>query len=338
MADHPAGESVEQAADTGNPLDDILRLAGEEPDNQNPPADEEEEQPEGDEVDGDEPEAEELDGEEDDAVEPTEAIKPPVSLNKEQQAAFKQLAEANPELAKVWAESEAQRNEQVRLKTTEAAEATRTATSQAQAAVADIAKQYAAELEVYAEAFRPAEPDLSLLAENPQAYLQQKALYDQMTAQHHELMQRVQAVRGQSDQINQGLQAEQVQAEQARLRSEWPDILDPAKQADLWRGVQATGEALGLPPEALGNATASEMLALKKAGEWKAKADRWDAFQASKMTKVRAAKALPKAATPGAPSRNLSNTQKADIAFSRARQTRSGDDLAAFFEASGIKL
>jgi len=327
--------TVEQAAESGNPLDDILRLSGEEPDTL---PDEEEADDLEETTEGDEPE-EEAASEEDEADEPSGAIKPPVSLNKEQRAAFEQLAETAPELAKAWVESEAQRNEQVRIKTTEAAEATRTATTKAQAEVAAVARQYAAELEVYAEAFRPSEPDLALLAENPQAYLQQKALSDQMTAQYQKLMQQVQAVRGQAGQFDQAALQDRVQAEQARLRSEWPDILDPAKQSDLWKGIQATGEAMGFTPNTLSNANATEMLALKAASEWKDKADRWDAFQASKMTKVRAAKNLPRTQTPGtAPTRAVTGQAKADLAWQRASKTKSGDDYAAFLEASGIKL
>jgi ElaB/YqjD/DUF883 family membrane-anchored ribosome-binding protein len=328
--------TVEQATESGSPLDDILRFAGEEPDA--PIPDEEDDEELEDDAEGDEPEAD-ADGEDDDADEPSEAIKPPVSLKKEQQAAFKQLAETAPELAKAWAESEAQRNEQVRVKTTEAAEATRNATTRAQAEVAAVARQYAAELEVYAEAFRPAEPDLALLVENPQAYVQQKALFDQMAAQHFNLMQQVQMVRGQAGQLDQAAIQDQVQGEQARLRSEWPEILDPAKQADLWKGVQDTGEALGFTPDTLSNANATEMLALKTASDWKAKADKWDAFQASKMNKVRAAKTLPRVQTSSAaPARAISGQAKADIAFQRATKSRSGDDYAAYFEATGVKL
>lgn len=328
--------TVEQATDSGSPLDDILRLAGEEPDEQ--PLEVDDEEPLDDDVEGDEPEAE-AESEDNAADEPSEAIKPPVSLKKEQQAAFKQLAETAPELAKAWAESEAQRNEQVRAKTTEAAEATRNATTRAQAEVAAVARQYAAELEVYAEAFRPAEPDLALLAQNPQAYIQQKALFDQMSAQHQALMQQVNAARGQAGNLDQAAIQDKVQAEQARLRTEWPEILDPAKQADLWKGVQATGEAMGFTAETLSNANAAEMLALKTASDWKAKADRWDAFQASKMNKVRAAKTLPRVQTSGtAPTRAMSSQGKADLAFQRATKSRSGDDYAAYFEASGIKL
>ena len=336
MADHPAGESVEQA-NPANALDDILRLAGEEPEDQTPPADEEAELEPEDETEA-EPEGEdeeETEGEADDADEPTEAIKPPVSLNKEQRAAFEQLP---PELQKVWAESEAQRNEQVRIKTTEAAEATRMATSQAQAQVAELARQYAAELEVYAQAFKPIEPDMALLATDPAEYAQQAALYKQMDAQYQELMQRSNAARGQADQFDAVRHEEMTRAEQARLRSEWPDILDPAKQADLWDGIVKTGSALGFDPAMFQNANATEVLALKKASEWKSKADKWDAFQSQKMNKVRAAKALPRVSTPGTAPAKPSRALQAENAFARAKQTRSGDDFAAFLEATGVKL
>jgi len=323
-----------EAAQASSPLDDILRLAGEEPEEPaEPEADElSEEEPEGD------PEAEaeeEPEGEDDSADEPLEAIKPPVSLNKEQRAAFEQLP---PELQKAWSESEAQRNEQVRIKTTEAAEATRNATSQAQAQLAEIAQQYAAELEVYAQAFQPVEPDLSLLATNPAEYAQQAALYKQMTAQYQDLMQRANLARGQSDQLTEARKAEIVQSEQARLRAEWPDILDPAKQSDLWNGIQETAKSIGFDPSILQNANATELLAIRKVGDLKAKADKWDAFQASKMQRVRAAKDLPKVTRPGTPAAKQSNAQKADAAFQRARQTRSGDDFADFLEATGVKL
>jgi len=330
---HPEPEAVEPSAAPGNPLDDILRLAGEEPDEPaEPEADELPEDPE------DEPEAdaeEEPEDEDDEGNEPPEAIKPPVSLNKEQRAAFEQLP---PELQKAWSESEAQRNEQVRAKTTEAAEATRNATSHAQAALAEIQQQYAAELAVYAQAFQPVEPDLSLLATNPAEYAQQAALYKQMSAQYQDLMQRAHAARGQADQTLDARKAEAIQSEQARLKAEWPDILDPAKQADLWNGIQETAQAIGFDPSILQNANATELLALKKIGDLRAKADKWDAFQASKMQKVRAAKDLPKVTRPGTPAAKPSTAQQADASWQRARQTRSGDDYAAALEAMGIKL
>lgn len=324
--------TVEQEAPSANPLDDILKLAGEEPEEEDPLDDGDE--PESD-TEGDEPEVEE-EGEEDDADEPIEAIKPPVSLNKEQRAAFEQLP---PELQKVWADTEAQRNEQVRQKTTEASEATRNATAVAQAQLAGIQQQYAAELEVYAQAFQPVKPDYSLLATDPAAYAQQTALYEQMSAQYEVLMQQAAQARGQAEQVQYQAVQQNIEAEQALLKSEWPEILDPAKQADLWRDLVETGEYLGFTQDNLSNSSASEMLALKRVSDLRAKAAKWDAFQSSKMTKVRAAKSLPRVATPGTANvRGVSKADKATTAFNRARQTKSGDDYAAFLEASGISL
>ena len=332
---HPEAEAVEQSADSGSHLDDILKLAGEKPDL---PEEEEEEDAETDE--GGEPETDEAEDEtledEDEAEEPLEAIKPPVSLNKEQKAAFDQLP---TELQKVWAETEAQRNEQVRLKTTEASEATRNATAVAQAQLAAIQQQYATELEVYAKAFMPVKPDRSLLANDPASYAQQAAIYEEMSAQYESIMQQVYQARGQAQEFQVQASQQDITAEQALLKAQWPEILDPAKQAELWTGLVETGGELGFTQENLGNSSASEMLALKKAGEWRAKAAKWDAFQSSKMAKIRAAKDLPKVATPGTGSRvNQSKADKATAAFNRAKVSRSANDYVDFFEASGVSL
>ncbi len=333
---HPNAEAVEQSTESGSALDDILKLAGEEPDAPLPDEEEDEEPAETDE--GDEPEEEEAEDleDEDEAEEPLEAIKPPVSLNKEQKAAFDQLP---PELQKVWAETEAQRNEQVRQKTTEAAEATRSATAVAQAQLAAIQQQFAAELEVYAQAFMPVKPDVALLATDPAAYAQQAAIYEEMSAQYGTIMQQVNQARGQAQEFQVQSSQQDIAAEQALLKAQWPEILDPAKQAELWTGLVETGSDLGFTPENLGNSSASEMLALKKASEWRAKAAKWDAFQSSKMSKIRAAKDLPKVATPGTGARtSQSKADKAAAAFNRAKVSRSATDYVDFLEASGINL
>ncbi|MBK9465930.1 MAG: hypothetical protein IPN56_14355 [Chitinophagaceae bacterium] len=334
---HPEAEAVEQSTESGSTLDDILKLAGEEPDTP-----QEEEEPEAETDEGGEPEAEDAEEvleDEDEAEEPLEVIKPPVSFNKEMQAKFSALAETDPELAKAFADHELQRNEQVRLKTTEASEATRNATAVAQAQLAAIQQQYATELEVYAKAFMPVKPDLALLANDPASYAQQAAIYEEMAAQHDSLMQQVFQVRGQAQEFQVQASQQDIAAEQALLKAQWPEILDPAKQAELWTGLVETGGELGFTQENLGNSSASEMLALKKAGEWRAKAAKWDAFQSSKMAKIRAAKDLPKVATPGTGSRvNQSKADKATAAFNRAKVSRSANDYVDFFEASGVSL
>lgn len=336
---HPQAEAVEPAIS----LDDqILEAAGietDEPKEEDEPSDDPAEEGE----EGDEPTEEleeeskdEPEGEEDEPAEPTEAIKPPVSLNKDQKAAFAQLAEANPELAKVWAESEAQRNREVQIKTTEAAEATRNATTAAQAQVAEIQRHAAAELEVYAQAFIPSKPDVSLLASDPLAYAQEVALSEQMQAQHDAIMQRVSELRNGAGRLDDATRQADIANNQAILREAWPEILDPSQSATLWQGIVEVGSELGFTPELLNQANANEMLALRQAGEWRGKAAKWDAYQARKMANVRAAKELPRAAKPGtSPSRQTSKASRADAAWRRASVTRNNDDLADFYEAAG---
>ena len=335
---HPEGqEAVAADTNSGDPLDAILKFVpGETPDaeqeeEEDAPSDSGEEAD--DDVDPDEGDTED-EGEEDSADEPEEAIKPPVSLNKEQKAAFEQLP---PDLQKVWAETEAQRNREVQLKTTEAAEAKRSAVSQAQAELASIQQQYAAELEIYAQAFQPIEPDYSLLATDPQAYAEQVAYSKQQSAQHQYMMQQVNALREQSQQFTQHQQMQTAQAELAKLSASLPEWNDPAKRAELIPVLTEIGHELGYSDELMAQAGADDIVALKKAAEWKSKAEKFDAWQARKMQNVRAAKALPKVAKPGVTSSgNPSKAARADAAWARAKVSRSGDDFADFLEAKGI--
>lgn len=326
---HPEREAVEADAVPGDPLDEIAKFLDDEP--------EEPEAPEGEEAEEDDPEEGELDEEQDDGEEPEEpAIQPPVSLNKEQKAAFAQLP---PELQKVWAETEAQRNREVQIKTTEAAEARRNAATEAKAELAQIQRQYADELAIYANAFQPQRPDPSLLATNPALYAQEQAYYEQALAQHQQLMQQVQSVRQNAD----GLDAETQQALTAReaqaLKQAFPEWFDPAQGPELHKTLTDVALELGYSPEIIPEATAADILAIRKAHDWKVKAEKWDAFQARKMQNVRAAKALPKVAKPGnAPSRTQSNASRADAAWQRVQKTRSGDDFADFLEARGVSL
>lgn len=332
MSAHPEGEAVE--AGSADPLDEILKFAEDE--EQDDPADDDggedpEDELEDDESEGDDPEEEE---EGDEPDEP--AITPPVSLNKEQKAAFAQLP---PDLQKVWAESEAQRNRDVQIKTTEAAEAKRNAATEAQGELAQIRRQYAQELEVYAQAFVPIRPDPALIAEDPYAYAQQVQYAEQQQAQYDQIMQQVAAARHQAGQFDQQAHQATLQSEHKKLVDAWPEWGDPAKRAELAQSVTAIGSELGYTPEVLAQAGASDILALKKVAELKAAADKWHDFQARKMANVRAAKDLPKVARPGnAQSRNPSKAAKAGAAWQRAKVSKSGDDFADFLEATGVTL
>ena len=86
-------------------------------------------------------------------------------------------------------------------------------------------------------------------------------------------------------------------------------------------------------------ANATDILALKAAAEWKAKADRYDALQSGKPAAVRAARAAPRAARPGVtPTRAEQSARGRDAAWARAKAERSGDAYAAVLDSMGITL
>lgn len=239
----------------------------------------------------------------------------------------------------MWADTEAQRNREVQLKTTEAAEAKRNAASEARGEVAAIQRQFAEELQIYANAFVPGEPDYSLLATNPQAFAAEMAAHKQLTAQYESLMQRVAAVRQSADQIDGQAHQQFLATEHARLETAWPEWGDASRRPALAQEIATVAKELGYPDDLLPQANATDILAVRKAAEWKAKADKFDAFQARKMANVRAAKALPRVAKPGtAPSRTQSKAARADAAWARAKTSKSGDDFADFLEAKGVSL
>ena len=327
---HPEQEAVEADAIPGDPLDDIAKFLDDEEEPESPADD-------GDELD-DEPEEGEADEEQDDEdSEPDEpAIAPPVSLSKEQKAAFAQLP---PELQKVWADTEAQRNREVQIKTTEAAEARRNAATEAKSELAQIQRQYAEELAVFANALAPQRPDYSLLATNPAQYAHDLAAYEQNVAQYQNLMQHVEATRQNASGLDGETQQALASQQSAILRQEFPEWLDPVKGPELHKSLTETALELGYTPEIIPDATAMDILAIRRAHEWKAKASKYDALQSRKMENVRAAKALPKVAKPGnAPSRTQSSATRADVAWKRAKTSRSGDDFADFLEAKGVSL
>jgi hypothetical protein len=96
-------------------------------------------------------------------------------------------------------------------------------------------------------------------------------------------------------------QAEQAEhAEQARIITEqFPEYADPTTGPELRQKLSSVAKELGYPDELIGQARATDILAMRTAAEWKAKASKYDALQAKKMEKVRAAKGLPKQVKPG---------------------------------------
>lgn len=281
-----------------------------------------------DEIDADEaPEGDE--GEEQDGSdEPDEpAIDPPVSLNAEAKAVFAQLP---PEAQRVWAATEATRNAQVQEVTTKAANAQREAQAHAARATAEAQKHFAQQLMQVASAYAPQPPSEDLIEQNPTAYLQAKARYEARLAQHNQFVQQVVSIDGQASEALQAQERQWAEQEQRKLAATLPEWNDPAQREALVASLTQIGAELGYSPELMHQAGADDILALKKASEWKAKAAKYDAIQARKMQGVRAAKT----AKPGtAQAKGAAKARTEQEARSRLRQSGDIKDAVAALQA-----
>lgn len=249
-------------------------------------ADEEDEQPEpepdADEVDD---EGEEIDDEQDDEPD-TPAIEPPASLTADEKARFAQLP---PEAQQMLSEVETRRNQQVQQATTKAADAQREAQAAAANAAMEAKRATADQYRQFVAAYAPREPDPNLAYTNPQQYVALKAQYDAELAQHSQVVQQIDALKAEADQ-HFAAQQQEWNRQQVSELMKVPEFADPTTRATFIESLSAIGTELGFPPEVMAEAGATDILALKRAAEWKAKADRLDALQGRKMQRVRDAK------------------------------------------------
>lgn len=287
---------------------------------------------------GDLSEGEEPEDAQDDADEPVEAIDPPVSWGQDAKELFSQLP---ADLQKQVSERETQRERFVQQKAAESAEAKRTASVEAMNAFAETQRSYAAELEQYASLLAPQAPDPFLIQQDPVAFYQLQAQYEQAKAQHHDMVQRSAYARQEADMRAQQAEAAQLQADMAILEQAIPEWSDVAKRQELLTDVVRIGADLGYSDDVMRMASAQDIIALRKASEWKAKAARFDALQKTKMEKVRAAKSLPKVVRPGvAPTRgeiSFSKSEKAwqDVKAARTKEQKA-NAFADYLETSGL--
>lgn len=272
------------------------------------------------------------------AAEPGDpAIAPPISWDSEAKELFEQLP---PDLQNKVAAREAQRERALQSASTEAAEMKRHALIEANAAVAEQQRAYAAQLDEIAGYYAPQRPDPALLAEDPQAFYQLQAMFESQAADHQALTQRaleVQAEASQREAINHHYALAQDHALLgAHLGEDWTDV---SRRQALLTDLEQVGATLGYSMELMGQANATDILALKAAAEWKAKADRYDALQSGKPAAVRAARAAPRAARPGVtPTRAEQSARGREAAWARAKAERSGDAYAAVLDSMGITL
>jgi hypothetical protein len=272
----------------------------------------------------------------DEAVKP---IDPPVSWDKDAKELFAQLP---PELQSKVAEREAQRDKAIQSATTEAANARRNAVAEANAAFAEEQRKYASHLEQVVGQFAPQPPDPAIAAQDPGRYIALKAQYDSDSAQYQQWMQHIGQTRdeaGQRDAITRQHElAQDQEVLTAKLGDDWTDM---SRRKELLTNLETIGAELGYPTDLMGQANATDILALKAASEWKAKAEKYDQLQMNhKMAGVRAAKEAPRVSKPGTSQTGAERSARGRQSAWEAvkKSPKSGDASAAYLESIGITL
>src|SRR3546814_15144462 len=116
-----------------------------------------------------------------------------------------------------------------------------------------------------------------------------------------------------------------MRAEVAILTQAIPEWSDPAKRQALLTSLEGIGKDLGYSDEAMTRAGATNIVALKRALDWKAKAEKYDALQSRKMAAVRAAKELPKVMKPNSSqTRADQGSSRTEAAWQRAARKSDG--------------
>lgn len=223
-------------------------------------------------------------------------IKAPNSLKAEEKEAFAKLPREAQEFV---ARRVTEVDRFAEAKAREAQGARQAAEREAIAQVQRIAQDHAATLEQFLPPVYQ-RPSYQLQIDDPIAFAEQMDAHEQSLAQREQAQQRIIQARQQAQHAEQLLRAQSQQEFHARLSQEYPEFLDEETGPKLRQQLGSIALELGFPAEVLPEADAQEVLAIRKASEWKAKADRWDALQKDKMAGVRAAKNLPKLAKPGA--------------------------------------
>jgi hypothetical protein len=230
-----------------------------------------------------------------------EPIAAPTSWKAEDKAEWEALPRNVQETV---ARRERERDSFLTTKAREAATVEQRVRAEAEQQLAQIHRNSAQELTRYAAMFQAPQPDPALLyTGNPQdalTYQQQEVAYRASVAQQQQLQQQAQERATEAQRIEEQQAHTVRQADVQVLQQALPDWFDSEKGPKLQQTLQSIGSTLGYPVELMADATAQDIIALKTASDWKAKADKYDALISKKMSAVsRARQQLPRIARPG---------------------------------------
>jgi hypothetical protein len=289
-------------------------------------AQDEEDQPEADEAPEDQLNADDLEDETDTeaAADDLPPIEAPISWDAEAKAVFASLPREAQEIV---TKREAERERFVQQKSQEAARARQDVEQVALTQLAQIEQSYAQQFQQIAAQLSPQRPDPAMIQYDPAGFYAQQAAYEATVAQQQQLQQQAHDYAQQAQQREALAQQQEAQREHQLIVETFPEYLDPTNGPKLRQELSAVARELGYPLELIEQARAPDILAMRTAAQWKAKADKLDRLEARKMEKVRAAKGLPKVSTPGA-QRAPGATRQAQYATDREAMRR-GDRNAA---------
>jgi hypothetical protein len=232
-----------------------------------------------------------------------EPIDTPLSWAKDAKDVFAKLPR---EAQEIIATRERERESSVQAKFREAAGTRHQVETEARTALQTIMTNHVQQLQQYAQQIDPIQPDLRLLGSDDPAhrtlYFQQEAAYREASAQRESLTQQMQEAQRHAEAVQLHQQQAELQAEhqllEEKLGQEWSD---PSSRAKLLGELTPIAAELGYPQELIAQARAPDILAMKVAATWKAKAQKFDELNKAKMIPVRAARGIPPTARTAAP-------------------------------------
>jgi hypothetical protein len=248
------------------------------------------------------------------------AIDPPPSWTTEEQAAFAELPRT---LQETLTRREAERERLIEAKAHEARSARSAVEREALATIHQLQAAYAGHLEHFEAQLAVPEPDPRLIAEDPQLYALQLEQHRSSIAQRLEARHLLAEARAQAASAEREMAAREQEEIRAALAAAFPEYLDATSGPKLRETLGATALELGYSPEQLAGVDHVDILAMRKAHEWRQDALKYRALMAKRPERPE----LPRVSRPGtASTRGAAEGQR----YAQDRQRmRDGDRDAA---------
>lgn len=215
--------------------------------------------------------------------EPLEDIAAPVGLKAEDKERFAQLPREAQQLA---AEIIGNRVKDAQVGVEKAMSAQREAERTAADTVAETQRDYAERFTRFTQAFAPQPPQRQQYP-NDTAYLVAMEDHRRESAQFQQLVEQIDGMKGEADSHSQARDQEWRQ-EQVKQLNSVPEFADESTRGAFLQSVEDFAvNDLGYGKDEIAQAGAKDIIGLKKAMSWKAKAEKYDAYVARRNERPR---------------------------------------------------